>query len=426
MKNPMVEITDSAQFNEQLGIPIDPGMLFSEAKMFITFGEFAECQFSFNNIMGDEVKCILRATKNPEVGEHFSGIYEKLTKVNDISYDGKNGVLKIQLESNEAGDISVYSWQADDTWYSFVIKGKPSQMEVAEVMDSVMAATYQVKEPWFELSSENRILTVRLRSNPTTGYQWSYKIGDPASVEEVTSEYIEDEHEEGMVGVGGMWVCSFRALLDDERNTDISFTYGRNWEEGNVPSKALDLKVSGKKFEITGIHEPDLSTKAASDGTYEIAMNFENMLEENELSFYAVCDIIKPVILSDAEVKALKAGQTIELAEKYPGAMDVSVEKLEKKSDDVIEVNEDERLKFDPEMGGWKIVGLDDDVTSYTVDTVLIHFTNESMIEDQMEEVLKTGNSGTIYDKMRAYKHVTAQVTVKDGTAEKITIYYHP
>lgn len=431
LANPMKEIEDSAQFEEQLGIRIDPDMLYSESRMFITNGEFAEVQFAFNNPMGEEVTVTLRATKDPEVGKQLSGVYEELKEVNTFDYAGVNRYITIRHEMNEAGDLNVYTWENDNTFYSAVIKGNPSQMEVAEVMDSIMAAVGELRESmtdtaWYELSADDTILTVRLRSNPTTGYQWSYKIGDPVSVEEVTSEYVEDQHEDGMVGVGGTWVCSFRVITKEDRKTDITFTYGRSWEKRNVPSRALDLRVSGGKFEILDAHTPDLDMQAAPDGTQTVIMRFNKMLEENELSFYAECEAIAPVILTDEEVKALKAGDTLRLSERYEGAWDLQVDRLKKKDEKTIEVNDEERLSYDEELGGWKIIGWDDDVTSYITDTFTYHFTNETEIDDQMEAIMKTGNVGTIYDKMRDYTVVTADITVKDGEAKKVVIHYHP
>ena len=38
------------------------------------------------------------------------------------------------------------------------------------------------EEAWYELDEESRVLTVRLPANPTTGYEWSFDISDPAAL----------------------------------------------------------------------------------------------------------------------------------------------------------------------------------------------------------------------------------------------------
>ena len=86
--------------------------------------------------------------------------------------------------------------------------------------------------------------TLTLPSNPTTGYQWT-AAQDP-EIFEISSEYIENQHADGVVGVGGNEVFTLTPVKDGQ--TEVCFTYVRPWE--NVePDTSLRyvLKVSKDK-----------------------------------------------------------------------------------------------------------------------------------------------------------------------------------
>jgi len=375
MANPMVEITDAAEFGQGLGIDIEADLLYSEAKMFITDGRVAECQFSFENIMGETVECTLRATKDEQLAENLSGVYDStVTEVNRLSYSSPDGAFEITVSENAAQDTLIYTWNLGDVWYSVLFKGKPSQMEVAEVMDSVMLATGidtdSLASPgegtdaaageWYKLNEDGTVLTVRLAGNATTGYQWTCKIFDETSLELIEEGYKEDAHADGLVGVGGVWQASFRATGADKRDSfdtycanDVRFTYSRNWEDGAMPSKVLDLNIVGAEIEIVGVHEPDFTTPVADNGEYEVTLNFEDMIEENEQSVYALVGL--------------------------PGT------------------------------------------TEYRT----VHFTDQTELDDHMGKIYTEAAVGNIYSRMNHYGFADAKITVENGFAKKIIIYYH-
>lgn len=375
LANPMVEITDSAEFGQGLGIDIEADLLYSEAKMFITDGRVAECQFSFENVMGENVECTLRATKDEAVAENLSGVYDNtLTEVNRLSYSSPEGTFEITVSENAAQDTLIYTWNLGDIWYSVLFRGRPSQVEVAEVMDSVMLATgidtesfvypeeetEAAAEDWYGLNEDGTVLTVRLAGNATTGYQWTYKILDETSLELIEEGYKEDAHAGGLVGVGGVWQVSFKATGADKRDNydmycanDVRFTYSRNWEDGALPSRVLDLNIVGAEIEVVGVHEPDFSTPVAENGEYEVTLRFENMIEENGQSVYA-------------------------------------------------------------------LVGLPESADCRTV-----HFTDKTELDDHMGEIYSEAAVGNIYSRMSHYGFADAKITVKNGFVEKITLYYH-
>ena len=78
--------------------------------------------------------------------------------------------------------------------------------------------------------------TVELEGNPTTGYEWTYELSNPAIIKEVSYEYIGYQEDEDVVGVGGVFVFGFAGLAEGE--SEITFNYMRSWEE-TPPEKTV-------------------------------------------------------------------------------------------------------------------------------------------------------------------------------------------
>ena len=75
-------------------------------------------------------------------------------------------------------------------------------------------------------------VTIVLKSNPTTGYQWQVaKPLDESILKLISSEYLADKAE--LVGSGGKQVWRFKALKPGE--TSIFFKYVRPWEKNTPP-----------------------------------------------------------------------------------------------------------------------------------------------------------------------------------------------
>ena len=83
-------------------------------------------------------------------------------------------------------------------------------------------------------------LVVRLPSNPSTGYVWSYTVSgdDVLRLESVTGEAPAPN---GMVGVPGLEVWSFRA--QGNGSAVLTYVYARPWEKNALPAKTFTLKV---------------------------------------------------------------------------------------------------------------------------------------------------------------------------------------
>lgn len=96
---------------------------------------------------------------------------------------------------------------------------------------------------WYELSSSDTVLTIRLPGNATTGYEWNYSISDPKILELLTQEYVEDDHAEDMVGVGGTYVGSFKGTFEAAGNVTLTLNYERSGDTEPAESRVLELFV---------------------------------------------------------------------------------------------------------------------------------------------------------------------------------------
>ena len=87
-------------------------------------------------------------------------------------------------------------------------------------------------------------LTVRLGSNPTTGYQWEEaEISDTAVVVQASRDYVGPEDTE-LVGSGGTDVWVFDSK--DIGSATIKFSYGQPWENGEKDTFTLTINVTVK------------------------------------------------------------------------------------------------------------------------------------------------------------------------------------
>jgi len=140
MANPMVEIKDSSEFEKQLGIKIDASKLHEEPKMFIIDGKIADLSMQLTNVDAQPVEYRLRATKDAGIAPTMHGIQGELKDVGKIDQDFNGVKVTIDQKETPDGKISVHTWQVGDVYYSLVIDNAHSQMQYAEVMDSIFMA----------------------------------------------------------------------------------------------------------------------------------------------------------------------------------------------------------------------------------------------------------------------------------------------
>ena len=92
--------------------------------------------------------------------------------------------------------------------------------------------------------TENTVVSVSLRCNPSTGYSWSDpKIEGPALEEVPDIEYVSDEPP--MPGSVSTMVVKFRAVKAG-RST-ISLFYARPWENSKPPEQTYSVTIVVEK-----------------------------------------------------------------------------------------------------------------------------------------------------------------------------------
>ena len=96
-----------------------------------------------------------------------------------------------------------------------------------------------------------QIFTIKIRGNATTGYGWFLQNRANIDTDAIqalnlneygsSQNYITDEHEEGMVGVGGYYYFKFKALKSGA-SVSLVFIHKRPWETS--PVRTVEVKVN--------------------------------------------------------------------------------------------------------------------------------------------------------------------------------------
>ncbi|MHB8104497.1 MAG: protease inhibitor I42 family protein [Dehalococcoidales bacterium] len=87
-------------------------------------------------------------------------------------------------------------------------------------------------------------LTVKLDSNPTTGYAWEQAtISNTAVITQTSHDYFAPT-QTGIVGAGGTEVFVFKAK--SAGTSTINFSYARSWEGGEKGIFTLTVNVTVK------------------------------------------------------------------------------------------------------------------------------------------------------------------------------------
>lgn len=100
---------------------------------------------------------------------------------------------------------------------------------------------------------EGQTFTIKIRGNPTTGYTWFLDNRDNLDNSAIKAlnlnefgssrNYKTDEHPEGMVGVGGYYFFTFKALKKGA-SVDLVFIHKRPWESGHVRKVTVKVNIS--------------------------------------------------------------------------------------------------------------------------------------------------------------------------------------
>jgi len=134
-----VAVDDIKAFEEQLDITIDKAYIDNIDSMYIVDDKIAEVNFIATNVNGDECVCTLRGTRDEEYVDKLYVAYDDMSE--PVSIAGVIGDMAIDFCSSEEGEITVYSWNDSNIFYSFSCSESFSQMQIGEMLDSLMVAT---------------------------------------------------------------------------------------------------------------------------------------------------------------------------------------------------------------------------------------------------------------------------------------------
>ena len=89
---------------------------------------------------------------------------------------------------------------------------------------------------------EGGTLTVELESNPSTGYSWAVVTQPPILTRRGTSEFVESESSDKVVGAPGLERLVFEGAIP---GTDVlELAYVRSWEITATPENTFKITVS--------------------------------------------------------------------------------------------------------------------------------------------------------------------------------------
>lgn len=80
-------------------------------------------------------------------------------------------------------------------------------------------------------------LTIELKANPTTGYEWVVSMDKEDVVKLEKREYKQSVKDPTIVGAGGTETFCFKAVGDG--TVKITFTYCRPWEENKDAARTV-------------------------------------------------------------------------------------------------------------------------------------------------------------------------------------------
>lgn len=165
--------------------------------------------------------------------------------------------------------------------------------------------------PYASMETEEGTLRVLLPANPSTGFEWTYEIGDPTVLECTESGFLPPA--DPMPGASGHYSAAFRALLPNAETT-LSLEYARSWEGEAVETLYLLISTDEDGFLSAVITEstlfaPDVPLEDEGLPTLEISGSLLTVrLEGNPSTGYEwTSEIGDETVLKPLDVSFLPA-----------------------------------------------------------------------------------------------------------------------
>ena len=125
--------------------------------------------------------------------------------------------------------------------------------------------------PYASMESDGNTLRVLLPANPSTGFEWTYEIGDPSVLECTAAGFLSPD--DPAPGTPGHYAASFRSLLPNAETT-LSLDYARPWEGSAVETLRLLISTDGDGYLTAVITESTIFEPDAPEEDEGMA-NFE-------------------------------------------------------------------------------------------------------------------------------------------------------
>lgn len=206
----------------------------------------------------DDGKLVVSIPSNPTTG--FEWNYK--IKDESILSSGSEAVVMSPDNQKKLGAGGKYEaifkgGNEGQTTVTFEYSRASGEIGDGYVMNVSVGADHKIKvdaveQYWYFLNADKNEITVRLASNPTTGYVWSSMVPNDNSIKTLKNEYVEGKHAEGVTGAGGEWIGVFQADQGFSGQTKIILNNGRSFEKKPVETRTLELTVD--KGVITGIN----------------------------------------------------------------------------------------------------------------------------------------------------------------------------
>lgn len=164
-------------------------------------------------------------------------VYVPDANPNDMTGVGGTKVFDITAEKEGSYDFKALYKRANDetSLYTFTQKLDYN----APVNDESSSPKLALKFEGEPTPKVGDVVEIRVRGNPTTGYEWTALMSENGMLKLLDSEYAEDEHEDEMAGVGGTYIWYVTSDVAGTYTFDAS--YGKSWENESINNFYFDL-----------------------------------------------------------------------------------------------------------------------------------------------------------------------------------------
>ena len=134
----VIEISDSQEFLDELGIKIDSTIIAEDATLSILDGAVGEISFIMTTVNGGDAICILRMTRTEDYVSGLSGF--KSSEINDsytITTDTDSGITDLECGYVDSIGTTVYTFNMDGTYFALTIEDGLSQMTIGSILDRI-------------------------------------------------------------------------------------------------------------------------------------------------------------------------------------------------------------------------------------------------------------------------------------------------